>query len=165
MELRKTIRQDVQRTFPDLPYFRDPQVQYDLSNVLFLHATNHPDIGYRQGMHELLAAIFLAVDRDSLDKWTSTVQDTDILDMCDRTWVAADAWSLFSIVMEGVNPWYEWREPPVTRLNPLDDGLRPYTAPISTICNRIQNQYLSNVDPTLWRRMSELGIEPQIYGM
>lgn len=120
-------------SFPELAFFRDPQVQYDLSNVLFLYAAQHPEIGYRQGMHELLATIFLVLDYDSLDKWTSSVQDSDILEMCDRIWVAADAWSLFSIMMEALNSWYEWREPEISRLNSADDGLRPYGAPIVTV--------------------------------
>lgn len=84
-------------------------------------------------MHELLATIFLALDYDSLDKWTSSVHDSDVLEMCDRTWVAADAWSLFSIMMEGLNSWYEWREPEISRLNSADDGLRPYSVPIVTV--------------------------------
>ncbi|KIM28970.1 hypothetical protein M408DRAFT_8402 [Serendipita vermifera MAFF 305830] len=164
VELRKTILQDVQRTFPELPYFREPQVQSDMTNVLFLHSATHADIGYRQGMHELLAAIFLAVDYDSLDKWTATVHGEELLEMCDRTWVAADAWALFGVVMEAVNPWYEWREPANSQKK-SDDGIQSYVAPVVAVCNRLQNQYLSNIDPTLWRRMSELGIEPQLYGI
>ncbi|CAG7846481.1 SubName: Full=Related to molybdenum cofactor biosynthetic protein {ECO:0000313/EMBL:CCA66895.1} [Serendipita indica DSM 11827] len=162
VDLRKTIRQDVQRTFPDLSYFREPEVQSDLTNILFLHAAKHPEIGYRQGMHEILAAIFLAVDYDSLDRWTSSVDDRDILEMCDRTWVAADAWSLFGLVMNSMNIWFEWREP-TGAPKETENGLNPYVAPIVTTSNRIQNQYLSNVDPTLWRKMSELGIEPQLF--
>ncbi|KAG8798411.1 hypothetical protein FRC18_008669 [Serendipita sp. 400] len=165
MQLRKEILQDVQRTFPELSYFREKQVQTDLTNVLYLHAVKHSDIGYRQGMHELLAAIFLAVDYDSLDRWTSSVHEKDILDICDRNWVGADAWHLFSLVMGAITPWYEWRELARTDLADSNEGLTPYTAPIVAICNRMQNQYLSSVDPTLWRRMSELGIEPQLYGM
>ncbi|KAG8867855.1 hypothetical protein FRC20_004674 [Serendipita sp. 405] len=165
MQLRKEILQDVQRTFPELSYFREKQVQTDLTNVLYLHAVKHSDIGYRQGMHELLAAIFLAVDYDSLDRWTSSVHEKDILDICDRNWVGADAWHLFSLVMGAITPWYEWRELARTDLTDSNEGLTPYTAPIVAICNRMQNQYLSSVDPTLWRRMSELGIEPQLYGI
>jgi TBC1 domain family protein 5 len=116
-------------------------------------------------MHELLASIFLTVDYDSLDHWTSGIQDKDILEMCDRTWVAADAWYLFGIVMEHVNPWYEWRESPSKGLQSSTEGLQPYSAPIVNICDRIQNLHLKNVDPTLWRRMNEVGIEPQLFGM
>jgi TBC1 domain family protein 5 len=88
-----------------LDYFRDPQVQYDLTNILYIQAVANPDIGYRQGMHELLASIYLAMDSDSLDRWTSSVHEQDILDMCDRTWVAADAWTLFEVLMQAMNVW------------------------------------------------------------
>lgn len=62
-------------------------------------------------------------------------------------------------------PRYEWKEPAVIDRQDLEGGVNPYIAPIVTACNRIQNQHLSSVDPTLWRRMSELGVEPQLYGM
>lgn len=39
-----------------------------LKTILFLWAIEHPDIGYRQGMHELLAVLLLVCDRDSLER-------------------------------------------------------------------------------------------------
>lgn len=98
-------------SFPDLEYFRDPQVQYDLTNILYIQAAANPDVSYRQGMHELLASIYLVVDSDSLDRWTSSVQENDILDICDRTWVAADAWALFEVMMQGMNTWCVFHVP------------------------------------------------------
>jgi len=62
VDLRKTILQDVERTFPDIGYFRDDDVQQQLTNILFLYAVMHPDIEYRQGMHELLAPVYYAVE-------------------------------------------------------------------------------------------------------
>jgi TBC1 domain family protein 5 len=49
------------RSFPDIGYFRDDDVQQQLTNILFLYAVMHPDIEYRQGMHELLAPVYYAV--------------------------------------------------------------------------------------------------------
>ncbi|KAJ9104052.1 hypothetical protein QFC19_004186 [Naganishia cerealis] len=69
-ELRGTIDKDVERTFPDIPYFRDPYVRRVLKTVLFLWAMENSDITYRQGMHELLAVIMLVCDRDSLNRDT-----------------------------------------------------------------------------------------------
>jgi hypothetical protein len=48
-------------SFPDIGYFRDDDVQQQLTNILFLYAVMHPDIEYRQGMHELLAPVYYAV--------------------------------------------------------------------------------------------------------
>ncbi|GBE80030.1 RabGAP/TBC protein [Sparassis crispa] len=177
VDLRKTILQDVERTFPDVGYFRDPEVQAQLTNILFVHSVMHPDVGYRQGMHELLAPLYFAVDYDSVTEDEPGLDDSPVKEFCSRTWVASDAWSLFVSVMRGVGRWYEWREsqsPADT--SPLgshvqlnipsgETRLKPYVAPIVDACNRIQSTYLKSVDPELWRRMQSAGIEPQIYGI
>ncbi|KAH8117577.1 rab-GTPase-TBC domain-containing protein [Phellopilus nigrolimitatus] len=173
VELRKTIRQDVERTFPDIDYFRDFEVQAQLTYILFVYSVMHPDIGYRQGMHELLAPLLYALDYDSLPPGTEF--DSDIEDFCSRPWIAADAWALFGVVMEGVSSWYEWREPTAPSLpSPLkaqfhhgaQEGrveLKPYVAPIVLACQKLQAEMLKATDPMLWQGMQKAGIEPQIY--
>ncbi|KAI5119084.1 hypothetical protein M0805_004857 [Coniferiporia weirii] len=175
VELRKTIRQDVERTFPDFDYFRDPDVQGQLTYILYVHSVMYPDIGYRQGMHELLAPLLYALDYDSLPP--DGHLDPDLEEFCSRTWVAADAWALFSVVMNGVNAWYEWREPtPLSLPSPLKaqfhhgapEGqveIKPYVAPIVLACQRLQAEMLKATDPILWQGMQKAGIEPQIYGI
>ncbi|KAI0320176.1 rab-GTPase-TBC domain-containing protein, partial [Amylostereum chailletii] len=112
VELRKTILQDVERTFPDIPYFRKPAVQSQLTHILFLYAVLHPKIGYRQGMHELLAPLYYAIEYDSLPDLdpSSSSDDGETRKMCSSRWVAADAWTLFDNVMRAAGKWYEWRE-------------------------------------------------------
>ena len=95
--------------FPDIGYFRDPDVQTHLTNILFLYSVTHADIGYRQGMHELLAPLYYAVDYDSIPE-DDTEGGSEVQDLCSRAWVAADAWALFSQVMRHAGQWYEWRE-------------------------------------------------------
>ncbi|KIM80775.1 hypothetical protein PILCRDRAFT_9217 [Piloderma croceum F 1598] len=178
VELRKTILQDVERTFPDIGYFRDVDVQYQLTNILYLYSVSVPAIGYRQGMHELLAPLFYAVDYDSISD-NINLDDWELKEMCSRTWVAADAWALFLHVMHGVSRWYEWRESEDetgaakfsalanhVQFNP--DGkvdLKPYVAPIVQACNHLQGSLLRSVDPLLWKKLQATGIEPQIYGI
>ncbi|EPQ58582.1 RabGAP/TBC [Gloeophyllum trabeum ATCC 11539] len=177
MELRKTIQQDVERTFPDLDYFRDVEVQYQLTNILFIYSVTHPDIGYRQGMHELLAPLYYAVDYDSVNVASGGDTDKALADVCDKTWQAADAWRLFVSVMEGAGRWYEWREslttaasfskiPAHVDLNTKDiQPLQPYVTPIVQACHNIQFNLLKSVDPELWKALHSSGIEPTIYGM
>lgn len=167
MDLRKIIQQDVERTFPDMGYFRSDEVQHQLTNVLFLYSVMHPDIGYRQGMHELLAPLFYAIDFDSVPV-AHEVFETDSLfaEFCSRSWVAADSWALFSAIMQKVSQWYEWREPalpPPAARGPIN--LKPYVPPIVEACNRIQGNLLKSVDPTLYEAMQGAGVEPQIYGL
>ncbi|CDO68876.1 hypothetical protein BN946_scf185000.g19 [Trametes cinnabarina] len=177
MELRKTILQDVERTFPDIAYFRDAEVQAELTNILFLYSVMHPDIGYRQGMHELLAPLYYAVDHDSVPSDSEVDVDPALKEFCAHQWVAADAWLLFTAVMKGVGRWYEWQElkaqpdssplPTHVQLNVSaeDARVKPYVAPIVEACNRVQSVFLKGVDPELWKAMQSAGIEPQIYGI
>ena len=65
-EVRATIEQDVMRTYPELEFFQGEAVQTDLTNILFCYSRRHDEIGYRQGMHELLANIYLVLHRDAL---------------------------------------------------------------------------------------------------
>lgn len=168
-------------SFPDIGYFRDIDVQNQLTNILYLYSISNPAIGYRQGMHELLAPLYYAVDYDTIppDGDDPNIQDPELQEMCSRTWVPADAWALFLSVMHGVSRWYEWREtddsggtgqtspfPNHVQLSP--DGkvnLKPYVAPIVQACNYVQSTLLRTVDPLLWKKMQAAGIEPQIYGM
>lgn len=154
--------------FPDIAYFRDPDVQSILTAILYLHASRYSQVGYRQGMHELLAPLLYAIDFDSLEPSlaSSSSSDSQLSELCDRTWVAADAFALFSIVMSGIGSWYEWREPPVDPHPVVGQvDMKPYIAPIVTVCNTIHGKYLKNTDPTLWGALQQSQIEPQIYGM
>lgn len=47
-DLRALIRQDVDRTFPDMPYFAIERVRRSLVTMLFLFSVLNPDVGYRQ---------------------------------------------------------------------------------------------------------------------
>lgn len=161
--------------FPDYEYFRDADVQAQLTQILYIYSVAHPNIGYRQGMHEILSPIYHAIDFDSLAK--GDVQRDALSDLCAREWVAADAWALFARVMEGMETWYEWREPsPPSLPAPLNAQYRhggpepqgqvtTYVAPIVLQCQKLQAQMLKSVDPLLWSSLQKSGVEPQIYGM
>ncbi|KAK7043610.1 hypothetical protein VNI00_008221 [Paramarasmius palmivorus] len=184
VELRKTILQDVERTlkplrrFPEIDFFRRRDVQEQLTNILYLYSSTHPAIGYRQGMHELLAPVYLAVDFDST-AIPSGFANADAHEICSATWVAADAWNIFQSIMNAVSIWYEWREgldaannlpSPLSHhvnLNVAQGSMeiKPYVAPIVQACNKIQSSLLRSVDPLLWKHIQSTGIEPQIYGI
>ncbi|CCO26294.1 TBC1 domain family, member 5 [Rhizoctonia solani AG-1 IB] len=162
LELRKTIQKDVERTFPDVEYFRSARAQRMLADILFVYSRTHEGISYRQGMHELLAPVLWALDYDSLDG-KGQGQDADMFDFLSRDYVPADAWAIFSRVMEGAGSWYEWREPkPAATGGPPPT---PWVAPINELCSKVGGEYLAACDPALCSRMNELGIEPQMYGI
>lgn len=63
-ELSNIIRQDVERTFPGVEFFRKQRIQDVMMNVLFMYARVNPEMCYRQGMHEILAPILFVLHSD-----------------------------------------------------------------------------------------------------
>ena len=129
-------------------------------------------------MHELLAPVYHAVYYDALAE--GEVKDTVLQELCSKSWIAADAWTLFDSIMTSAGRWYEWQEPTISvpDRSPLNahfhlhvtegEGrveLKPYITPIVHTCNDIQANFLRKTDPQLWQRLQATGIEPQIYGM
>ncbi|WVQ94062.1 hypothetical protein IAU59_001140 [Kwoniella sp. CBS 9459] len=170
VDLRSTISQDVERTFPDIPYFQLTRVRKCLTTSLFLFAVLNPDVGYRQGMHELLACCFLAVDRDSLDRTrrgesrdakASTAANA-MWSTLDRRFVEHDAFELFNAIMKGGKAFYEWRaeEGPVRTRTPSAPQ-----APIIIRCNNIHSSLIRRIDPQLWERLETEGVEAQIWAI
>ena len=133
------MTQLISRSFPDIPYFADPYVRTILKTILFIWAVENPDIGYRQGMHELLAVILLICDRDSLERDVPPVSglknmhlsvpmspllnsfddgrhspsgakmEDAMFMVLDRRYLEHDAWELFAVLMQHARHWYEWR--------------------------------------------------------
>ncbi|GAA5859295.1 hypothetical protein JCM8547_001970 [Rhodosporidiobolus lusitaniae] len=151
LDLRKTIRQDVQRTFPEVDYFRLFSTQNRLTDLLFIYTKLTPEIGYRQGMHELLAPLLWAVDVDSLP---STTDQTSLPHLVlSRDFVEHDAWSLFSALMKSAGVFYDHQ---TTSPNQVQ--------PIVSIANNLQS-LLSRCDHSLHAAFTSLNVEPQLYAI
>lgn len=64
-ELEKMVDQDLSRLYPEHgSYFQTPGCQGVLRRVLLLWCIRHPNYGYRQGMHELLAPLLYVLQAD-----------------------------------------------------------------------------------------------------
>ena len=50
--------------YPEYPFFWADKIQEVLNNVLFIWAKENPIPSYRQGMHEILAIIYLVLHRE-----------------------------------------------------------------------------------------------------
>lgn len=106
------------RRFPELDYFRLPATQDQMTDLLFILVKHLiPDIGYRQGMHELLAIFVWVVDWDSLEpepqaqahapgKNGRTSASLAHL-ILSREHVEHDAWALFSALMNSAKRLYD----------------------------------------------------------
>ncbi|XP_043712934.1 TBC1 domain family member 5 [Telopea speciosissima] len=64
-ELEKIVDQDLSRLYPEHgSYFQTPACQGMLRRILLLWSLKHPEYGYRQGMHELLAPLLYVLHVD-----------------------------------------------------------------------------------------------------
>lgn len=73
------IKLDVDRTYQEMPFFTNIQVQKSLINMLFIFGKSH-DLAYRQGMNEICAILFYVVS-EGLDKCSELGPDDDPLEV------------------------------------------------------------------------------------
>ncbi|KAK7883709.1 hypothetical protein LTR67_010998 [Exophiala xenobiotica] len=155
---REEIFQDVTRCMQDNYFFREPATQKRLLDILFIYAKLNPDVGYRQGMHELLAPMLWVVHQDAVDptrvpKTSQHVEGIDFMqEVLDHRHVEHDAFSLFCAVMQTAKAFYE-----------TGDGRD--SSPIIARSVKIHDEILAAVDPELALHLHVVGILPQIYSI
>ena len=86
---------------PENTYFRQPDTQNMMLDVLFIYTKLNPDVGYRQGMHELLAPVLWVVERDAVNI-DDVGQPLD--QVLDRHFVEHDTFTLFAEITFTVEP-------------------------------------------------------------
>lgn len=149
---------------------------------LFILAKLSPEIGYRQGMHELLAPILWTVDYDSLAP-TSSLDSLPHL-VLSSSYIEHDTWSLFAELTKAASPFYDFTPSvplPVDRSSasttsltlhhhaplgsPFSNTSTVLVQPIVGTAIRIHDGLLKTVDVALWARMEQLKVEPQLYAI
>ncbi|EXJ63681.1 hypothetical protein A1O7_00016 [Cladophialophora yegresii CBS 114405] len=155
---REEIFKDVTRCMQDNFFFREPATQKKLLDILFIYAKLNPDIGYRQGMHELLAPILWVVHQDAVDligvpAVDKKAEGTDfMIEVLNERFVEHDAFNLFCAVMQTAKAFYEL-------------GENRDSSPIVARSMRIHDEILTAVDPELAVHLTVVGILPQIYSI
>ena len=148
-ELRQEILQDIER-LPDKEYFHRSDSQRMLLDILFIFCKLNPDIGYRQGMHELLAPIAWVVFRDAIDigEASKTLgQDALIKTMFDADHIEHDSFTLFGQIMQSCKSFY------------VSDG----PSSMASRSRHIFEELLSQVDIQLQHHLENLDVVPQVY--
>lgn len=130
-------------------------------DVLFIYVKLNPDLGYRQGMHELLAPILWVVDRDAIDPRSvekgSLSQEDDLMrQLLDATYVEHDSFTLFCAVMQTARAYYEHGE------QRSSSGTMD-VIPIVNRCQYIHQELLLTTDLELADHLHAVEILPQIF--
>lgn len=153
---------------PDNMYFRQPSTQNMMIDILFIFCKLNPDIGYRQGMHEVLAPILWVVERDAIENGSIQMERNIatpgelIQDMFDNRFIEHDTFTLFGLVMQNAKFYYA---PAEGGHNPSQPASSQNESPMLVRSKRIFEEYLPKADPGLARHLTKIDIVPQIFLM
>jgi TBC1 domain family member 5 len=165
--LRTEILQDVERCMPEEEYFRKPEAQRMLLDILFVFCKMNPDVGYRQGMHELLAPILWVVENDAVDdsQTLPTRLDTLMTETLNCGFIEHDSFTIFSLLMRSAKSFYELGDPgrrsDAFELVNNQSG----SSPIVDRSKRIHEVYLARLDPELASHLTTIEVLPQVFLM
>ena len=188
-ELRKDIWRDVDRTYPEIDFFREQKVQELLTMVLFVYAKQHPALAYKQGMHEILALPFYIAHRErvehlSAEKYTPDSSASNysslIKALYDPEYMEHDLYRLFSKMLERLGPFYHQSRNGMTSPNMNGTGDAPSGgagsgeegnssstngngSAVLRKCKLIQDVLLKKHDEQLSIHLSDIELEPQLY--
>ena len=158
---------------PEEPYFRRPETQRVLLDILFVFCKINQDVGYRQGMHEILAPILWVIEQDAIDtrdasdNGPSTGEDALTKQVLDSAYIEHDAFTLLSLIMRSAKSFYELGEPDL-RPDSASTGSgtpQPGASPIVERSRRIHEIYLARLDPELAKHLTDIEVLPQIFLM
>ncbi|KAJ5386779.1 hypothetical protein N7509_009320 [Penicillium cosmopolitanum] len=162
-KLRVEILQDVDRCLQENYFFQEPATKSKLTDVLFIYSKLNPDVGYRQGMHELLAPILWVIDRDAITQPSESSANTSgagddslMLGLLDEQFIEHDSFTLFLCVMQTARTYYEHGE---TRSS---DGQMD-VIPIVSRCDYLHKEALGTIDHELADHLQAIEVLPQIF--
>ncbi|KAL1971089.1 hypothetical protein VTN77DRAFT_40 [Rasamsonia byssochlamydoides] len=161
--IRAEIYQDVERCLQDNHFFREPSTKSRMLDILFVYSKLNPDLGYRQGMHEVLAPILWVVERDAIDQTSIEKAGADknkddelMMLLLDARYIEHDSFSLFCSIMQVARAYYEHSDQK-TFTGQTD------VAPIVSRCQHIHDDLLMTTDRELATHLHAIEILPQIF--
>lgn len=170
-ELEKLIQQDLNRLFPEHEhFFHLENVQKNLKRILLVWSKENPNPSYRQGMHEILATIYLVLFRDVKPKEELKECKEELAVLFNDEYLEHDTYILFEQLMKKMKDFFEVKTVKTKKQNNLfetniEEEFSSSDNYIIDICVKIQNVLLKKRDPLLSEHLKKLKIEPQIYGL
>lgn len=153
---------------PENQYFRQPDTQNTLVDVLFVWSKMNADIGYRQGMHEILALVLWVVEMDAVQPGQARkeTKSTKIMKICfDSNFITHDTFTLFSLIMQNAKPFYEVSSHGFRNAPKGPNSVPPLEPPMAVRSNRIISEILAQADPLLAAHLQEIDIMAQVFLM
>ncbi|KAL2014643.1 hypothetical protein VTN00DRAFT_2168 [Thermoascus crustaceus] len=160
--IREEIYQDVERCLQENFFFREPSTKLKMLDILFIYSKLNPDLGYRQGMHELLAPVLWVVERDAIDKESLKSSGPNekfnelMLQSLDADYIEHDSFTLFCSIMQTTRVYYEHG-------NQRSSNGQAEVPPIVSRSQHVLQDLLMAVDPELAEHLHAIEVLPQIF--
>ncbi|XP_022106136.1 TBC1 domain family member 5-like isoform X3 [Acanthaster planci] len=184
-ECRQEISQDVKRTFPEIEFFQTDEMHDMMVNILFCYCKEHEDLGYKQGMHEVLAPLIFILHCDQqaflhaqeIKSQMPVVNgERDVVqEIMDPNFLEHDSYTMFYHLMDTMEPWYRhgMREEGAIHRNASFTSAEPFakpqecspSSPLIKKLTKIQDVVLKMHDSELHMHLTRLDIQPQIFGI
>lgn len=154
----------MERCLQENYFFQEPTTKQRMLDILFIFVKLNPDLGYRQGMHELLAPVLWVVWQDAIEKEslagdsvpTNQYDQVLLLQALDADYIEHDAFAIFCAIMQTAKLFYEHDE--------MRSGVdRQEVSSIIARSQHIHQDILGSVDPELSSHLQAIEILPQIY--
>ena len=183
-DLQQDIEKDVIRTHNKRAFFRHPTIRSMMSRILMVYAIEHPKVGYKQGMNDLVAAVLFLLYRERMKLEDDAEQsqgfeparnahDENLAVFLDFDFIEHDTYTLLSLMMQRMEAVFC----PANDLSPAGSPTKAYNSQNSWLQRSPQTgawdilsrlQWIQNIrlrveDEELPVHLLKLGIHPHMY--
>ena len=191
-EMIQLINLDLNRTFQELSLFHDEKIKNKLSNILVLWNKLNMDLGYQQGMNDILSIIFLSLYpyyfpnehkinniENVIKTWDKNERINKAEDIYmffhDEDELESDLFICFSNIMKnGVKSLYDFVfESKEKQINYIqkhslfekNNGIEKeeINTPLNIRCKLIINEKLKKLDSKLYEHFNKIGLDCTIF--
>ena len=187
-ETKKLINLDLNRTFQELELFHNEEIKNKLSRILFIWNNENPNLGYQQGMNDIVSIIFLCLypyyfpnekklsiesimkDKDKINK----IKNSEILYLFfhDEEELESDLYICFNNIMKkGVISLYDFdfesKDKQIDYIKKILLFKNEYNfekeeelnSPLNLRCNMLIKEKLKKLDYELYNHFNKIGLD------
>ena len=186
-DTKKLINLDLDRTFQELEIFHQAKIKSSLADILFMWNKENLDVGYQQGMNDILAVTFLGLypcyfkntkklGKDEILKISSeqisAIQNAeDIYDFFhDEDELYSDLFYCFTKLMKrglkelfqtikGNEKLVDYKKYELFHNQLEQDSTDDMQNPLSIRCTLIIKEKLKSIDPDLYQHFKKIGLK------
>jgi TBC1 domain family protein 5 len=191
-ETKKLINLDLNRTFQELALFHNEEIKNKLSRILFIWNNENPDLGYQQGMNDIVSIIFLClypyyfpnekkISIESImknkDKINNKKENSEILYLFfhDEEEFESDLYICFNNIMKkGVKSLYDFdfvsKDKQIDYIkkiilfkNEYNFEKEELNSPLNLRCNMLIKEKLKKLDYELYNHFNKIGLDCTIF--